>query len=125
MRGDQLLQHLGGATPVSVNFAISGIDRVVRDTKTALARRRAGRIGGTSLRRAGNLERTEGRRHCDAVVLGSSARGSWSADIGDGENFVWCTSLRAISASSEVGLNNFLYATAPDCGRYASQEYIA
>jgi hypothetical protein len=36
---DQLLQHLGGATPVYVNFAISGIDRVVRDTKTALARR--------------------------------------------------------------------------------------
>lgn len=36
---DQMLQHLGSAIPVYVNFAISGIDRVVRDTKTALARR--------------------------------------------------------------------------------------
>jgi hypothetical protein len=36
---DQILQHLGTAIPVYVNFAISGIDRVVRDTKTALARR--------------------------------------------------------------------------------------
>ncbi len=37
---DQTLQHLGSAIPVYVNFAISGIDRVVRDTKTALARRK-------------------------------------------------------------------------------------
>ena len=37
---DQLLQHLGTATPVYVNFAISGINRVVRETKTALSRRR-------------------------------------------------------------------------------------
>jgi hypothetical protein len=36
---DQILQHLGSASPVYVNFAISGIERVVRDTKTALARR--------------------------------------------------------------------------------------
>lgn len=36
---DQILQHLGSAIPVYVNFAISGMDRVVRDTKTALARR--------------------------------------------------------------------------------------
>ena len=36
---DPILQHLGSAIPVYVNFAISGIDRVVRETKTALARR--------------------------------------------------------------------------------------
>ena len=36
---DQILQHMESAFPVYVNFAISGIDRVVRDTKTALARR--------------------------------------------------------------------------------------
>jgi hypothetical protein len=37
---DQILQHLETAIPVYVNFAISGIDRVLRDTKSALARRK-------------------------------------------------------------------------------------
>jgi hypothetical protein len=37
---DQLLQHVGTATPVYVNFAISGVERVVRETRTSLARRR-------------------------------------------------------------------------------------
>jgi hypothetical protein len=37
--GDQMLQHLGTAIPVYVNFAISGIERVVREIRTALHRR--------------------------------------------------------------------------------------
>jgi len=37
--GDQMLQHLGTAIPVYVNFAISGIERVVREIRTALQRR--------------------------------------------------------------------------------------
>ena len=37
--GDQILQHLGSAIPVYVHFAISGIERVLRETKAALARR--------------------------------------------------------------------------------------
>ena len=36
---DQMLQHLGTAIPVYVNFAISGIERVVREIRTALRRR--------------------------------------------------------------------------------------
>jgi hypothetical protein len=36
---DQMLQHLGTATPVYVNFAISGVARVVREIRSALARR--------------------------------------------------------------------------------------
>lgn len=36
---DQMLQHLGTAIPVYVNFAISGIERVVREIRTALSRR--------------------------------------------------------------------------------------
>jgi hypothetical protein len=36
---DQMLQHLGAAIPVYVNFAISGIERVVREIRTALSRR--------------------------------------------------------------------------------------
>lgn len=37
---DVLMQHLGLAIPVQVNFAISGVDRVVRELRTALCRRK-------------------------------------------------------------------------------------
>ena len=36
---DQMLQHLEGAFPVYVNCAISGIDRIVREVRSALRRR--------------------------------------------------------------------------------------
>ena len=36
---DQLLQHLDGAVPIYVNCAISGVERVVREVRTALNRR--------------------------------------------------------------------------------------
>lgn len=36
---EQILQHIETAVPVYLNFAISGIPRVVRETRTALARR--------------------------------------------------------------------------------------
>lgn len=35
----QILQHIETAVPVYLNFAITGIPRVVRETRTALARR--------------------------------------------------------------------------------------
>ena len=38
-QADFLFQHLGGAVPVLVNFAISGVDRVVRTTRAALEHR--------------------------------------------------------------------------------------
>jgi hypothetical protein len=37
---DMVLQHLGTAIPVYVNFAISGIARVTRDLRVALRRRK-------------------------------------------------------------------------------------
>jgi hypothetical protein len=37
---DSVLQHLGSAAPVIVNFAISNLDRVVRTVRIALAQRR-------------------------------------------------------------------------------------
>jgi len=40
LQADSLLQHLGSAAPVIVNFAISNLDRVVRTVRTALAQRR-------------------------------------------------------------------------------------
>jgi len=36
---ERIVQHFGTATPVYVNFAISGIQRVVREARAALARR--------------------------------------------------------------------------------------
>jgi hypothetical protein len=37
---DSVLQHLGSAAPIIVNFAISNLDRVVRTVRIALAQRR-------------------------------------------------------------------------------------
>lgn len=37
---DQMIEHLGTAFPVYVNFAISGMDRVVRELRAALHRRK-------------------------------------------------------------------------------------
>ena len=36
---DQMLQHLQGAFPVYVNCAISGVERIVREVRSALRRR--------------------------------------------------------------------------------------
>ena len=37
---DGLWKHAGTAIPLVINFAISGVDRIVRDVRCALARRR-------------------------------------------------------------------------------------
>jgi hypothetical protein len=37
---DQMLEHLGTAFPVYVNFAVTGMDRLVREVRTALHRRK-------------------------------------------------------------------------------------
>jgi hypothetical protein len=51
--GEQMLQHLGSALPVYVNCAISGIERVVREVRSALSRRgREEEIARTSAARA-------------------------------------------------------------------------
>lgn len=41
---DSVWKHAGTAIPVIVNFAISGVDRIVRDVRSALARRRQEQI---------------------------------------------------------------------------------
>lgn len=38
--GEQMLEHLGTAFPVHINCAISGVERVVREVRSALQRRR-------------------------------------------------------------------------------------
>jgi len=36
---DQMIEHLGTAYPVYINFAVSGLDRLVREVRSALHRR--------------------------------------------------------------------------------------
>lgn len=50
-----VLQHMGGAIPVYINFGISGLDRVVRELRAALHRRKreavvASRVAEQNLR---------------------------------------------------------------------------
>ena len=42
VESDMVLEHMGSAIPVQVNFAISGMDRVVRELRAALQRRKKG-----------------------------------------------------------------------------------
>jgi signal transduction histidine kinase len=37
---DQMIEHLGTAFPVYVNFAVTGMDRLLRDVRSALHRRK-------------------------------------------------------------------------------------
>jgi len=37
--GDQMIEHLGTAFPVHINFAVTGMERLVRDVRSALHRR--------------------------------------------------------------------------------------
>jgi hypothetical protein len=37
---DQMLEHLGTAFPVYINFAVTGMDRLLRETRSALHRRK-------------------------------------------------------------------------------------
>jgi hypothetical protein len=53
VESEQMLQHLGSAFPVYVNCAISGIDRIVREVRSALSRRqREEQIARSSATRA-------------------------------------------------------------------------
>lgn len=71
--GQRMLQHLGSAFPVYVNCAISGIDRVVREVRSALSRRvREQEIARSSAARAIRSELTESLTaillSCDLVL---------------------------------------------------------
>lgn len=73
---EQMLQHLGGAVPLYVNCAISGVERVVREVRTALNRRqREERILRMSAEKAvwNELRETVTAMllSCDLVLTGS------------------------------------------------------
>ena len=53
-QGDLLLQHLRTATPVYVNGALAGIERIIRDLRAALARRQ--------------IEISKARNHSESIL---------------------------------------------------------
>ena len=68
--GELMLQHLGSAFPVYVNCAISGIERVVREVRSALSRRvRERRRDRPCLGGPDHLERTEGERDRHPAIV--------------------------------------------------------
>ena len=67
VESDMVLEHIGTAIPVHVNFAISGMDRVVRDLRAALHRHKkevhVGAAGGPASA-AERTERARSQRSC-------------------------------------------------------------
>ncbi len=62
-----MVEHLGTAFPVYVNFAVSGMNRMVREVRSALHRRR--REEGAALRRVVEQLNSEMRESLTAVML--------------------------------------------------------
>jgi hypothetical protein len=64
---DQTLEHLGTAFPVYINFGVSGMERVVREVRSALHQRKSEE---TSARRAVREQmRSEMRETLTAMLL--------------------------------------------------------
>ena len=84
--GELMLHHLGSAFPVYVNCAISGIDRVVREVRSALSRRvREEEIARSSAARAIWSELKEGHTaillSCDLVLASNEIPATMASKI--------------------------------------------
>jgi hypothetical protein len=64
---DQMLEHLGTAFPVYVNFAVTGMDRLVREVRAALHRRT--REEATARRAVAEQMHSEMRETLTAMLL--------------------------------------------------------
>ncbi|HEY3974886.1 MAG TPA: hypothetical protein VGM18_17905 [Candidatus Sulfotelmatobacter sp.] len=64
---DQMMEHLGTAFPVYVNFAVTGMDRLVRDVRAALHRRT--REEGAARRAVAAQMHSEMRETLTAMLL--------------------------------------------------------
>lgn len=77
VESDMVLEHIGTAIPVHVNFAISGVDRVERELRVALQRHKKERGPADAARSpADSTKRTEGHRNRPAALLRDGAAGS-------------------------------------------------
>jgi hypothetical protein len=64
---DQVLEHLGTAFPVYVNFALTGMDRLLREVRSALHRRR--REEATARRAVAEQMQTQMRETLTVMLL--------------------------------------------------------
>ncbi|MGP0018862.1 MAG: hypothetical protein ACLPHP_09865 [Candidatus Sulfotelmatobacter sp.] len=64
---DQMIEHLGSAFPVYVNFAVTGMDRLVREVRVALHRRK--REEGAARRAVAEQMHNEMRDTLTAMLL--------------------------------------------------------
>jgi hypothetical protein len=64
---DQMLEHLGTAFPVYINFAVTGIERLVRDVRSSLHRRK--REEASARRAIEDQMRSEMRETLTAMLL--------------------------------------------------------
>ena len=64
---DQMIEHLGTAFPVYVNFAVTGMDRLVREVRSALHRRQ--REEGVVRRAVAEQMNSEMRETLTAMLL--------------------------------------------------------
>jgi hypothetical protein len=64
---DQMIEHLGTAFPVYLNFAVTGMDRLVREVRSALNRRK--REKGAARRAVEEQMRSEMRETLTALLL--------------------------------------------------------
>lgn len=64
---DQMLEHLGTAFPVTVNFAVTGLERLVREVRSALHRRK--REEASARRAVAEQMRSEMRETLTALLL--------------------------------------------------------
>jgi hypothetical protein len=64
---DQMIEHLGTAFPVYLNFAVTGMDRLVREVRSALNRRK--REEGAARRAVEEQMRSEMRETLTALLL--------------------------------------------------------
>jgi hypothetical protein len=64
---DQMIEHLGTAFPVYVNFAVTGMDRLVREVRVALHRRK--REEGAARRAVAEQMQSQMRETLTAMLL--------------------------------------------------------
>jgi DNA-binding NtrC family response regulator len=64
---DQMIEHLGTAFPVYLNFAVTGMERLVREVRSALHRRK--REEGAARCRRSNAQRNARDSHRHAPFL--------------------------------------------------------
>lgn len=65
--GEQVIEHLGTAFPVQINFAVTGIERLVREVRSALHRRK--REESAARRAVAEQMRCEMRETLTALLL--------------------------------------------------------